>query len=80
MPIEARIRLAKAIADGTATVVDPTPMLAALLCRVPSSALCAQYRKPKPKKPIVLREVWHAVPVAERQDLLMDEIVLPLAG
>ena len=77
VPPRDRLRLAKAIADGTATVVDLTPMQAALLCRVSPSALCAQHRQPKLKKP--LREVWDAASVSERQDLALDVFVLPLA-
>ena len=77
MPFEARFRLAKALVEGSATIVKLTPKQASLLCRVSPSALCAQHRKPKARKP--LRVIWDAAPKAERQDLLVDKIVLALA-
>jgi hypothetical protein len=79
-PIAKRAEIARALCEGYATVANLTPAQIAWLCRVPRSAICARYRKPKPKKPIVLRDVWRAAPIiGERQDLLVDEIVLPLA-
>ena len=71
------MHLAKAIAAGTATVINLTPRQAATLLRVPPSAVCTSHRKARLKKP--LKQAWDAASVDERQDLIMDEIVLPLA-
>jgi hypothetical protein len=46
LPLEARIRLAKGLVDGSVTVVRLTPRQASVLCNVPRSAFCARYRKP----------------------------------
>jgi hypothetical protein len=77
---EARVRLAEDLIEGSVALVTLTPRQAAWLCRLPASALSARYRVPKPKKAVALRAVWDAAPVGERQDLLVDKIVLPLAG
>lgn len=74
-----RLAMARAIAAGTATVSDLTTAQIAWLCRVPASAVRVQ-SKPKPKKAVSLKAVWDAAPVSERQDLVRDIFVLPLAG